>query len=422
MPITAYSAIFLVSSIVGGSSLLASSAGKAVRGRHPIVRQVQQAFLSAGLCNKNRTKKAIPWRAISTKKVRSGNGEGLLQGYKIVMRYSQGRTVYDVQRELDRISEWLGATIRAQDERGRLALYVYDIATPVAVPFTPELLARIRGTWEVPVGLSEHGWVFHDFAKAPHVMIGGETGGGKTNYLTMMLYALLRTHKQSDMQLHIIDMKYGLSFRFLGKSPYLAALADGKGTTIDRLTDALLLVQKVREVMHRQLALLDKWQVTSWQEAQVHGHDMIHHFLIVDEMAEISGKSKEAKAIVEQIWDEVSSLARLGRAAAVHVILCTQRPQVDVVPGDIKGNIDGRLAFRLPDASSSVTILGVGGAEQIPPIQGRAIYRRDVNTVVQTPKIDLASIRLRMVMAAKQVTDQLEFERSDQLTNEWVVE
>ncbi len=410
--------IFAASTILGGGSLLASALSRSIRRLNPITVQVQQAFISAKLCNLDRNNRPILWPIINTHKVRSGAGEGLLLGHKITMRYAKGRTIYDVMQVLDRMSEWLNATLRVENERGKLALYVFDLTTPVSVPFTPDLLARIRGTWEVPIGLGERGWIVHDFANAPHLLIGGETGGGKTNYLTLMLYSLIRTHPFQTMRFHIVDLKRGLSFRFLSGSPYLAGVSDGKGDKIDRLSDVLNLVTQIEATMHRHLEMLEKWQVTSWQEAAVQGHSITHHFLIVDEMAEITGKSKDAKEIVEQIWDKISSLVRLGRAAAVHVVLSTQRPQVDVIPGDIKANLDGRLAFRLPDAASSVTILGVGGAENIPPITGRAIYRLGDNHLVQTPKIDLSSIRLRMFLGAKRQKDMIEFEN---LSNEWVV-
>lgn len=403
--------VFATSCIVGAGSVTATGLARALRHRPGNVgAQVQATFASAGLCNKDKSGRMIPWRIDRIRMSRSGAGDGLLEGHELVMRYPVGRSVYDVMRHTEQIGEWLGCTVRAEHHHNRLHLHVYNVTTPVAVPFGQHLLTRIRGTWELPIGLGEEGWVYHDLAQTPHMLVGGATGSGKTNLLTMLVYALTQTHSAQEMRLHVVDMKMGLSFRWMEDSPYLEGFTNGKGSHVDRLVDALSVLEHLHDRMDVALRKLERWHVTSWQEAALQGQRIPHHILIVDEAAELSGDSKEAKKVQDAIWDTLASLCALGRAAGIHVILCTQRPQVDVVPGNVKANLDARIAFRLPDAASSVTILGTAGAEHIPPIQGRALYKTDRAVIVQTPKIDHASIRLRALTQRK-------FTRS--LTNTW---
>ncbi len=61
----------------------------------------------------------------------------------------------------------------------------------------------------------------------------------------------------------------------------------------------------------------------------------------------------------------VQSVGATGRSAMVHMLLATQRPERQVVPGIIKGNLPCRIALQLPTAADSMTILGHGGAERL---------------------------------------------------------
>lgn len=61
----------------------------------------------------------------------------------------------------------------------------------------------------------------------------------------------------------------------------------------------------------------------------------------------------------------VQSIGATGRSSMVHLILATQRPERQVVPGIIKGNLPCRIALKLPTAADSLTILGHGGAERL---------------------------------------------------------
>lgn len=61
----------------------------------------------------------------------------------------------------------------------------------------------------------------------------------------------------------------------------------------------------------------------------------------------------------------VQSIGATGRSSMIHLILATQRPETQVVPGIIKGNLPCRIALQLPTASDSITILGHGGAERL---------------------------------------------------------
>jgi S-DNA-T family DNA segregation ATPase FtsK/SpoIIIE len=82
--------------------------------------------------------------------------------------------------------------------------------------------------------------------------------------------------------------------------------------------------------------------------------------LVVDEFAELM-LCKNHNVVEEKI----QKLAQLGRAAGLHLILCTQRPDVNVIPGTIKTNLPCRMTFRLSSQVDSRTVIDVGGAEKL---------------------------------------------------------
>ena len=83
-------------------------------------------------------------------------------------------------------------------------------------------------------------------------------------------------------------------------------------------------------------------------------------FLIVDEFAELM--LCKSRNIVEE---KIQKLAQLGRAAGIHLILSTQRPDVNVIPGTIKTNLPCRMTFRLSSLADSRTVIDVSGAEKL---------------------------------------------------------
>lgn len=398
MPLLTTVAFGATATIGGGLFILKWLNGRPKR-QERIVIQVQQAFRAAGLGIKG-----AEWPVEKVIRITSGKrGEdGLLQGWKLTMRYPDGINLYDVQSQCDKISEWFGAQIKAQGIGGKLYLSIYDPRAAVVVPLTRTEWELCRDNWTVPVGLGEDGWVRHDFAKTPHMLVGGATDSGKTNFLTSLVYCLFRSHTFDECRFYVVDMKRGISFRFLQDSPYLAAITYGTAERHnDRLAEAEQLLGDLVAEMHHSYQRYEEWGVTDWREAEKRGKRITHRFLVVDECAELRGQGKEGKELHERIWSHIASLTQLGRAAAVHVVLATQRPEVDVVPGLVKANLDARLAFRLPDPSSSLTILGRGGAEHLPPIKGRALYLTDHLHLVQTPKIDMDSVRLRAAMTSR---------------------
>ena len=92
-----------------------------------------------------------------------------------------------------------------------------------------------------------------------------------------------------------------------------------------------------------------------------------------------SGDIQTARRVLSQI-------ARQGRSVGVHLIVATQRPDAKSLDPQVKANLTGVLCFQMLNDASSITVLGVGRATELPAIPGRAIWKCGAEMVeVQTP-------------------------------------
>ena len=88
-----------------------------------------------------------------------------------------------------------------------------------------------------------------------------------------------------------------------------------------------------------------------------------------DEVAELldrTGRSKEDRDKLNQIEGRLATLARLGRAFGIHLILATQRPDTNIIPGQIRNNMDFRVCGRAESVLSGIILNNTSAAEQIP--------------------------------------------------------
>lgn len=91
--------------------------------------------------------------------------------------------------------------------------------------------------------------------------------------------------------------------------------------------------------------------------------------VVCDEVAEVLDKTyldKEQKALVSQVESMLSTIARQGRAFGVHLFLATQRPDSEVLKGQIKNNIDCRICGRCDSVLSKIILDNTDGAEKVP--------------------------------------------------------
>ncbi len=228
-------------------------------------------------------------------------------------------------------------------------------------------LVKLCREWQVPVGISRHGIVKYDFEKKAHIIVAGTTDFGKSNWVNCTINTLIM-NKPENVSFTLIDLKGGLEFNRYRRLKQVKTYATSPEETKEALKCA---VEKMDEVTNYLL----KNEYSNVKEAGLKDR----HFIIIDEAADIAD-DKECQRLLKDI-------ARKGRAAGLRLIYTTQYPTTETISSQVKRNCIGRLCFVLDTGTASKVVLDQTGAENLPEIQGRALYK-DLRLIeLQTPLI-----------------------------------
>jgi len=190
-----------------------------------------------------------------------------------------------------------------------------------------------------------------DLAEAPHVLIGGATGSGKTVCVHTMLCSLLQTLTPSEMQLALIDPK-GTEFTSYEKLPNLF------GDHIARnIVDAAALLNTLVEEMETRNQYFSELGVRSYEEA-TNKVSLPRIVAVVEELADLLLQSRDLETPLVR-------LAQKARSVGIHLILATQRPDAATFSGLLRSNIPVRIALRVQKHTESSIILDQKGAEAL---------------------------------------------------------
>lgn len=242
----------------------------------------------------------------------------------------------------------------------------------------------------IPMGIGENRKLYYrSLANMPHALVGGATGAGKTTLLHVWTCSLLMHNKPSQMKMAFIDLKGGAEAQFYAGVPHLL-----DGGIIYERNEVIDMLEYLYNVVETRLAQFRKGSVqniAAWNYRN-RSDPLSRIVLIVDELANIM-LDKSLKSKAEEL---LADIAARGRAPGVHIVLATQRPEVKVVTGLIKANMDARFAFRMTDHASSRTILDTTEAarfDDTTPV-GRYIFKRGLDRYeIQAPLITPGQIK-----------------------------
>lgn len=195
---------------------------------------------------------------------------------------------------------------------------------------------------------------------APHLLVGGVPGGGKSEWLRCAVASLLLTNSPDRLRLVVIDPKKN-AFADLVRSAYLwraNSLVDTpEGAVIPLLEDLIAEMGKRYDAFKRERT--DDLA----QYAAKTGTVLPRLVCVVDEFADLLMGSKKAER--EEMEGGFIRIAQIGRAAGVHLILATQRPSRQVVSGLLKANIPARIALQVANRVESGVLLDQSGAQYL---------------------------------------------------------
>ena len=229
--------------------------------------------------------------------------------------------------------------------------------------------------------------MYFDLAKMPHMLIAGRTGSGKSVFVQTIITSIVYHFTPDKCKLIIIDPK-GVDFGFWDDIPHLI-------TPIVKLdaaaaVNALKWAVRDMEERYKQLQVVNARNIESYNEIvaakreagevltqqvavgtdeetgellfetqEVDLSDMPYIVIIIDEVADLMSLArKEVEACVQRI-------AQKARAAGIHLVMATQRPDATTITGVIKANFPTRVSFQARSVIDSMTTLGEKGAEQL---------------------------------------------------------
>ncbi|HTH93377.1 MAG TPA: DNA translocase FtsK [Candidatus Paceibacterota bacterium] len=208
--------------------------------------------------------------------------------------------------------------------------------------------------------------VLKSIAKMPHLLIAGTTGSGKSATIHAIITSLLYRHGPDDLRFIFVDPKR-VELTLYNSIPHLLTpvITDPKkailalkwaATEMSRRYD-ILEGESVRDIDSYRKKYEKEFAKPTRDE---NGPDRMPFIVItIDEVADIM------QAYPRELEAAVVRLAQMSRAVGIHLILSTQRPEVNVITGLIKANVPSRIALRVATGIDSRTILDTTGAEKL---------------------------------------------------------
>lgn len=218
--------------------------------------------------------------------------------------------------------------------------------------------------------------VVTDLAKAPHLLVAGTTGSGKSVGVNAMILSMLFKASPEDVRMIMIDPKM-LELSIYEGIPHLLAPVV---TDMRLAANALNWCVNEMEKRYRLMSHIGVRNLNGFNqkitEAAARGEKIANPFSLSKEHPEPLEKLPFIVVVVDEFADLmmtagkkieelIARLAQKARAAGIHLILATQRPSVDVITGLIKANIPTRIAFQVSSKIDSRTILDQMGAENL---------------------------------------------------------
>ena len=204
--------------------------------------------------------------------------------------------------------------------------------------------------------------MFMDLKKAPHLMIAGTTGSGKSVFLHSIITSMLYKGTPQDLRFIMIDPKM-LELSGYEDIPHLLhpVVTDPKKSAA-----ALRWAVKEMEMRYKLLSDIGVRDIDSYNSKVQSNNDfdaasdlLPYIVIIIDELADLMFVAPN------EIKESITRLSQMARAAGIHLIVASQRPSADVVAGLIKANFPARISFAVSSKTDSRIILDASGAEEL---------------------------------------------------------
>lgn len=213
----------------------------------------------------------------------------------------------------------------------------------------PVFTGSLTGT-QVAIGVDTMGnTVMDDVAKMPHMLIGGQTGSGKSVFAKNIIRSLV-ADKSNDIT--IIDQKMVEMIEFANDCNVITEQEDAMNAVLLLVSE---MQKRYKKFMTKRAVDIDSYNAQ--------GGRLNRKILMIDEYADLVMSLD--KGTRQDLETQLSRILQKGRAAGIHVIIATQRPSADIVAPIIKANCPVKVCMRVATARNSEIILDSSGGERL---------------------------------------------------------
>ena len=196
--------------------------------------------------------------------------------------------------------------------------------------------------------------VIADLEEMPHLLIAGQTKSGKSVMINALLASFLYRNSPSDIKLILVDPKH-VEMAPYEEIPHLLAPVISEP---EKCISALKWAVAEMERRLKTFAEVKQRDIQSYNKLK-NEEGMPHIVIVIDELADLMMvASRDVESLIARI-------AQKARAAGIHLVIATQRPDANIVTGIIKANVPAQIAFAVKDQVNSRIIIDQPGADKL---------------------------------------------------------
>jgi len=340
----------------------------------PTERTIKQFFINTGLYIKQKEDKKLLPQLIDYKQEKE---EQELFIYTI----PNGLSIKQFEDKKKALEHQLKGELELWALDNKLHIRLYSSELPNRANFTENMgfiLKQVKkAKLGLSVGFSRRGYIVNDFSKATcHIVLGGQTGAGKSVLLRQLILSGMLAYNHHELQYYFIDLKGGIEMIHFNDSAHTKKIAENEH-------DTLLILEQLNEDVDERLRMLKSKGVTSIYDFK--NNTLPKKVLVVDELAELQGN--------DDCIELIERLLRLARATGIHLVTATQRPDRNVLPGQLKANLPVSVALKCKNDVNSMILLDNNEGAYLENVAGRGIYQLNQNIKIQVPFVSVKDTR-----------------------------
>ena len=281
-----------------------------------------------------------------------------------------GLSLTDFNDREEAIQNYIGKDIRIDYTYKEIIIEEYDEKMKSFYEYNP---TEVKGYVPIVIGYNRKSeLVTCDLGKGePHMLIAGQTGGGKSTTIRCILVTLIL---YSNVKLHLIDLKNGVEFGLFSKSSKVVSFARN-------MSQAKRVLEKIDAEIDERYDLFFKNDVRDIVEynKKFPKNKLDYQLLVVDEFVDLKSDN--------DAMTHLDTIGRKARACGIHMILSTQHPSAKTITGELKSNIPTILGLKTSNSSDSRVIIDENGLEKLRG-NGHGLFKRNGKTEeIQVPFI-----------------------------------